>query len=110
MKPSVVRIWTTGLDESRERDYEEFARNISLPMFRRHDGFLGVLFAGVGEQRTVITLWRDRAAAAALNTSADYRGNRQCHRGNRLPPLPSTRRTARRARLMDRSTELEALP
>jgi heme-degrading monooxygenase HmoA len=73
MKPSVVRMWTTGLDESREREYEEFARNISLPMFRRHDGFLGVLFAGVGEQRTVITLWRDRAAAAALNTSADYR-------------------------------------
>jgi hypothetical protein len=110
MKPSVVRIWTTGLDNSRERDYEEFARNISLPMFRRHDGFLGVLFAGVGEQRTVITLWRDRCRRCGAQYICRLPGNRQCHRGNRLPPLRSTRRTARRARLMDRSTELEALP
>jgi heme-degrading monooxygenase HmoA len=73
MKPSVVRIWTTGLDESRASDYDEFAHTVSLPMFRRHEGFLGVLFAGDGAQRTVITLWRDRGAAAALAASADYR-------------------------------------
>jgi heme-degrading monooxygenase HmoA len=72
MQPQVVRIWRTGLDESRSPEYEDFALSISLPMFRRHDGFLGVLFAGTGAERMVITLWSDRAAAAALDASADY--------------------------------------
>jgi hypothetical protein len=72
IRPLVVRIWRTGLDESRAPEYEDFALNISLPMFRRHNGFLGVLFAGTGAERAVITLWSDRAAAAALNASGDY--------------------------------------
>ncbi len=72
MRPLVVRIWRTGLDELRAPEYEDFALGISLPMFRRHGGFLGVLFAGTGAERTVITLWSDRAAAAALDASADY--------------------------------------
>lgn len=72
MEPQVVRIWRTGLDESRSPEYEDFALSISLPMFRRHAGFLGVLFAGNGAERMVITLWSDRTAAAALDVSADY--------------------------------------
>ena len=72
MRPMVVRIWRTGLDESRAREYEDFARNVSLPMFRRQDGIVGVLFAGTGTGRVVITLWEDRAAVAALEASADY--------------------------------------
>jgi heme-degrading monooxygenase HmoA len=42
-------------------------------MFERHDGFCGVLFATAGDERVVITLWRDREAAAALEHSSDYR-------------------------------------
>jgi choline dehydrogenase-like flavoprotein len=38
--PQVVRIWTTELDESRSHEYEDFALSISLPMFRRHNGFI----------------------------------------------------------------------
>ena len=72
MRPLVVRSWRTGLDESRAPEYEDFALRISLPMFRRHAGFLGVLFAGTGAERTVITLWTDKAAAMALDASADY--------------------------------------
>jgi heme-degrading monooxygenase HmoA len=72
MEPQVMRIWRTGLDESRSTEYEDFARSISLPMFRRQHGFLGVLFAGTGAERVVITLWTSRAAIAALDTSADY--------------------------------------
>ncbi len=72
MEPQVVRIWRTGLDESRSTEYEDFARSISLPMFRRHNGFLGALFAGSGTERIVMTLWSGRAAAAALDASADY--------------------------------------
>ena len=41
-------------------------------MFERHDGFHGVLFATAGDERVVITLWRDRAASAALEYSSDY--------------------------------------
>jgi heme-degrading monooxygenase HmoA len=73
MKPLMVRIWRTGLDESRAPEYEDFARTVSLPMFRRHDGFGGVLFAKSGGVRMVITLWADRAAADALGESDDYR-------------------------------------
>jgi len=72
MEPLVVRIWRTGLDESRAPEYEDFARTISLPMFRRHRGFLGVLFTGTGAERAVITLWSGQPAAAALDASADY--------------------------------------
>lgn len=72
MEPQVARIWRTGLDESRAQEYEDFAVSVSLPMFRRHHGFLGVLFAGTGTERAVITLWSGRAAAAALDESADY--------------------------------------
>jgi hypothetical protein len=77
MEPAVVRIWRTGLDESRSPEYEDFALSVSLPTFQRHNGFLGVLFAGTGGERAVITLWSDRAAAAALNTSADYQATVQ---------------------------------
>lgn len=31
-----------------------------------------MLFAGTGAERMVITLWSSQAAAAALDTSADY--------------------------------------
>lgn len=72
MEPQVVRIWRTGLDESRSHEYEDFALSISLPMFRRHNGFLGVVFAGTGAERMVITLWSSQAAADALDASADY--------------------------------------
>jgi heme-degrading monooxygenase HmoA len=72
--PSLVaRIWRTRLDRSRAGEYDEFARTRSQPMFERHDGFHGVLFATAGDERVVITLWRDRAAAAALEQSGDYR-------------------------------------
>jgi len=67
-----MRIWRTQIDDSRAREYENFARSVSLPMFRRHDGFLGALFAGSGGERAVVTLWASRAAAASLEASADY--------------------------------------
>jgi hypothetical protein len=72
VKPLVVRIWRTQIDRSCAREYDDFARSVSLPMFRRHDGFVGVLFAGTGGERVVVTLWADRAAAGSLEASADY--------------------------------------
>jgi heme-degrading monooxygenase HmoA len=69
----VARISRTALDRSRALEYDEFARTRSLPMFEHHDGFLGVFFATAGDERVVITLWRDGEAAAALEHSSDYR-------------------------------------
>jgi heme-degrading monooxygenase HmoA len=68
----IARIWRTGLDESRADEYDEFARTRSLPMFERHNGFRGVLLAAASEERVVITLWRDREAAGALERSSAY--------------------------------------
>jgi heme-degrading monooxygenase HmoA len=68
----VVRIWRTEIDTTRAEEYREFARSRSLPMFRAQPGFAGVLFAGQGSERVVITLWRDLAAAEALERSETY--------------------------------------
>ena len=72
MDSLVARIWRTGIDGSCAAEYDSFARTRSLPMFERHDGFRGVLFARSSEQRVVITFWRDPEAAAALERSSDY--------------------------------------
>jgi heme-degrading monooxygenase HmoA len=69
---AVMRIWRTYIDAARASEYRHFANEVSLPMFRSHDGFVGVVFAEAGSERTVITFWTDRAAAAALDTSPRY--------------------------------------
>jgi heme-degrading monooxygenase HmoA len=68
----VVRIWRTEIDVRRADEYRVFAHSRSLPMFRAQPGFAGVLFAGQGSERVVITLWRDVAAAEALDRSETY--------------------------------------
>ncbi len=57
---------------SRAAEYDEFARTRSLPMFKRHQGFCGVLFATSGELRVVMTFWGGRESVAALERSRDY--------------------------------------
>jgi heme-degrading monooxygenase HmoA len=69
---TVVRIWRTGIDPDRESEYEAFARTRSLPMFRAHRGFVGVLFARRGAERIVVTLWDSAANARALAQSPAY--------------------------------------
>lgn len=69
----VLRIWQTGIDESRADEYRTFARRRSTPMFSSQPGFLGVVFAAAPRQRSVLTLWESRAAAHALEQSESYR-------------------------------------
>jgi heme-degrading monooxygenase HmoA len=69
----IMRIWRTGVDETRTAEYERFALEESLPMFRAHRGFLGLLFGRNGGDCIVTTLWEDHAAADALDGSARYR-------------------------------------
>jgi len=68
----IARIWRTELDESRAAEYEVFAAERSLPMFRRQPGFRAVFFVRTATGRATITLWRDLQAAEALAASADY--------------------------------------
>ncbi|TWD73131.1 hypothetical protein FB561_7016 [Kribbella amoyensis] len=68
----IARIWRTGLDEARAAEYDTFAVERSLPMFRRQPGFRAALFLRTEHGRVAITLWRDQAAVEALASSTDY--------------------------------------
>ena len=69
----LVRVWTTGFDPARLGELNAFANARSLPMFRRHDGCLGCVFAPGDTEYLTITFWRDQAAITALEASEDYK-------------------------------------
>ncbi len=70
----VARIWRTGVKPERFEEYERFARERSLPMFREHRGFIGVLFMREATDRAaVLTLWEDEKAVEGLEASPLYR-------------------------------------
>lgn len=69
---SVLRVWRTRIDETRADEYERFASDRSLPMFRRQEGFLGVLFARARDECVVVTVWQDEDAVARLAASPAY--------------------------------------
>jgi heme-degrading monooxygenase HmoA len=68
----LARIWRAQIDESRSGDYEGFVERRSLPMFRSHQGFQGVLFLRNAGDCLVITLWDSPAAIDALEASSRY--------------------------------------
>jgi heme-degrading monooxygenase HmoA len=70
----IVRIWRTGIDPARAEEYERFAGERSLPMFRRQAGFRGVLFASGDEtERVVLSFWENEGAVEELGRSPTYR-------------------------------------
>jgi heme-degrading monooxygenase HmoA len=70
----IVRIWRTGIDPARADEYERFADERSLPMFRSQTGFRGVLFTKADDgERAVVTFWDDAAALEELARSETYR-------------------------------------
>ncbi|HEX2241045.1 MAG TPA: hypothetical protein VHJ82_07905 [Actinomycetota bacterium] len=73
----IVRIWTTGVDRMRVEEYRSFAAERSLPMFRDREGFLGVLFTEGDTYFAVLTFWKDRHSAEALESSPSYRATVQ---------------------------------
>lgn len=68
----IARIWRTGLDEGRAEEYDAFAADRSLPMFRRQPGCRAVFFVRTKDGRAAVTFWQDLAAAEALMSSKDY--------------------------------------
>ena len=69
----IARLWRTRVRPGREVDYEQFAVEHSLPMFRRLAGCLGVMQLRSATDRVVLSLWADDAAVAALPGTATYR-------------------------------------
>jgi heme-degrading monooxygenase HmoA len=70
----VARFWRTGVNPERFEEYERFARERSLPMFREQRGFIGVLFMRERADRAaVFTLWKDEKAVEELEASPLYR-------------------------------------
>jgi heme-degrading monooxygenase HmoA len=69
----IVRIWRAEIDPARAEEYELFAQERSLPMFRSHAGFRGCALVRKGADCTVVTLWARREDAAALEHSDRYR-------------------------------------
>lgn len=69
----IARLWRTGVQPGREPEYERFATERSLPMFREQAGCLGVLLLRTPEGRAVLSLWADDGAVAALGVSSAYR-------------------------------------
>jgi heme-degrading monooxygenase HmoA len=68
----IARLWRTQVDLTRLAEYEQFAQEQSLPMFRQQQGFLGVFFSREHQHCLVLSLWKDRTAVEALATSATY--------------------------------------
>ena len=69
----IARVWRTGVKQGRFEDYDRFAHEHSLPMFRKQRGLLGVLFLRESAGRAaVLTLWEDERAVEELETSPLY--------------------------------------
>jgi heme-degrading monooxygenase HmoA len=68
----IGRLWRTELKAGRGDAYDNFAREISLPMFRQQEGFLGCVMTRSDEEGLVLTFWRDQDAVRALDRSPSY--------------------------------------
>lgn len=68
----IGRLWKTRLRAGCGEAYDQFAREISLPMFRQQEGFVGCLMSRTPEWGFVYTLWRDQTAIDALDHSSSY--------------------------------------
>ena len=70
----ILRIWRARLDPARTEEYRSFETERCLPMLHKQPGFLGVLFLREAEDNAIsITIWEDRGAVEALESSPSYR-------------------------------------
>ncbi len=54
----IARIWSTGIAAERLADYRLFAQSVSLPMFKKQPGLVGVQVLTQPGRSLVITLWK----------------------------------------------------
>jgi len=68
----LVRVWTVDIKKEKIKELEEFANTISLPMFRKQEGCLGVLFTKNSQEASTITFWENQESIDKLATSVSY--------------------------------------
>ena len=68
----IGRFWTTKVVEARAEEYDSFACDVSLAMFRSQPAFRGAAMFRRGEDGVVLTPWQDAASVAALARSNSY--------------------------------------
>lgn len=68
----IARLWKTEIDADRLEDFQRFANEQSLPMFKQQKGFLGVQFWHNPEGCVTLSLWEDMASVEALKDSETY--------------------------------------
>ncbi|MGE7368349.1 antibiotic biosynthesis monooxygenase family protein [Neorhizobium sp. NPDC001467] len=68
----IARTWKATLDLARVDEYEEFARSVSLPMFRQQPGYVGVVMSRSGSTCLVTSFWRSMDDVEMLERSASY--------------------------------------
>ena len=68
----LVRVWTVDIKKEKIKELEIFANTISLPMFRKQKGCLGVLFTKNSHEASTITFWDKQESIDALDTSVSY--------------------------------------
>lgn len=69
----IARLWRCKVRAGHEANYERFAAEVSLPMFREQAGIVGVLLLRAPEERVALSLWQDESAVAGLSSSPSYR-------------------------------------
>lgn len=69
----LLRTWTTTVKAGREEEYEAFARDVSLPMFRAAPGCCAALMTRDETGCRVLTVWQDAESIAMLEAFDGYR-------------------------------------
>ena len=70
----ILRIWRAKINPARLEEYRRFEQERCLPMLHKQPGLLGMLFLRYAEDHAVsLTIWEDRGAVEALQSSPSYR-------------------------------------
>jgi heme-degrading monooxygenase HmoA len=70
----ILRVWRARINPARLDEYRRFERERCLPMLRKQPGLLGVLFVRqAGDRAASLTIWEDRGAVEAVESSPSYR-------------------------------------
>ncbi len=70
----ILRIWRAKINPARLEAYRRFERERCLPMLHKQPGLLGVLYLRQAEDHAAsLTIWEDRGAVEALQSSPSYR-------------------------------------
>ena len=70
----ILRLWRARINRARIEEYRSFEAERCIPMLHKQPGLLGVLFLRQAEDHAAsLTIWEDRGAVEALQSSPSYR-------------------------------------